>query len=132
MIGLKTGIRFDVGELRRRQERADRRFLFKAGAAVMRIARKLIRRGRRSAPAGHPPRTRRGLLRRAIRFSVEMPRRAVLIGPAYSIAGQAGKPHEHGGTYKGQTFPRRPFMGPALDQVQDNTARFWADAWRRA
>lgn len=132
MIGVIAKTDFRPTVLQRAQEKADRRFLFKAGAAVRTVAMRSIRTGRGKSAAGMPPKTRRGLLRRAIRFGVEFERRAVLIGPAYSVAGQAGKPHEHGGTYKKQTYPRRPFMGPALEQTQDKLPDVWADAWRRA
>lgn len=72
---------------------------------------------------GKPPHTHRGtFLRRAIRYAAD--KQGAVIGPVASLVGTAGQAHEFGGTYKGQDFPERPFMLPAL---LNNTDRFAAD-----
>jgi hypothetical protein len=83
-----------------------------AGAAIRKTAMELITKAKEPSEPGEPPHTRRGLFDRAMRFDAD--EFGATIGLAYSVAGEAGRPHEHGGEYKGQTFPQRPFMLPAL------------------
>lgn len=130
MIGVIAKTFFEPGALVRRKDRADRRFLFKAGAAVRTRARRKIRRSKKASSPGRPPRTRRGQLRRAIFFGVELEKKTVVIGPAYSRVGEAGKAHEHGGLYRGGDFPQRPFMGPAQQETQEKLPDIWADAFK--
>lgn len=77
-----------------------------------------------AAPAGQPPYTRRGRIRAAIRYAADAD--GAVIGAAASIAGTSGEPHEIGGTYKGDTFEQRPFMGPALERNIHQIAGDWA------
>lgn len=98
-------------------ERARKGSLQSVGYPIATIAKSKIQRSRRPSSPGQPPATRRGLLRRAIRYQVADDRRSVVIGPAYSMVGTAGQAHEFGGRYRGDTFPKRPFMGPALDEA---------------
>jgi len=99
-------------------ERARKGSLRSVGYLVSTIAKGNIRRSRKASRPGEPPSTRRGLLRRAIRYQVADDRRSVVIGPMYSMVGTAGEAHEHGGRYKGQTYPERPIMGPALEEAR--------------
>lgn len=98
-------------------ERSRRGNLNAVGYLISTIAKGLIKRGRQKSLPGQPPTTRRGLIRRAIRYEVAADRKSVVIGPASSLAGTAGQPHEHGGRYRGGRFPQRPFMGPALQEA---------------
>ena len=41
---------------------------------------------------------------------------AVVIGPSIDLLSTVGRPHEHAGSFRGETYPQRPFMGPALGQ----------------
>jgi hypothetical protein len=77
-----------------------------------------------AAPAGKPPYTKRGLIRRAIRYAAD--REGAVIGTIASQIGTAGSPHELGGEYKGATFEQRPFMLPALQQNLTRIAGDWA------
>jgi len=63
---------------------------------------------------GKPPFTRKGSLRRAIRFDANKLTGTAVIGPQFSLFGTAGHAHEFGGRFKENTYPERPFMGPAL------------------
>ena len=82
-----------------------------------------IRRAKhKAAPAGQPPYTQRGAVRRAIVFAAD--KTGAVIGPRESIIGTSASAHELGGTYKGARYPERPFMGPALVK---NAARFASD-----
>jgi phage gpG-like protein len=71
-----------------------------------------------SAP-GSPPHTRFGQLKRSIVYAAA--KGEAVIGPRFSIVGESATAHEFGGSYKGEDFPKRPFMGPALD---DNLTKF--------
>ena len=89
-----------------------------------------------SSPVGTPPHTHAGSTRKrktegalpaSILYDLEtaadswMPGpsfssepTAVVIGPSFALLGTAGKPHEHAGSFRGDSYPQRPFMGPAL------------------
>lgn len=74
------------------------------------------RKKRRRIPssAGSPPYTLRGKLPRAIQYAASGS--TAIIGPAYSVVGTGGEPHEHGGEYRGADYDERPFMRPSLEQ----------------
>jgi hypothetical protein len=54
----------------------------------------------------------------------------VVIGPDYQNVGQSGAAHEFGGHFRHENYPRRPFMGPALEKVKDRLPSFWAGSVR--
>lgn len=58
--------------------------------------------------------TKSGMLPGSILYDIERHPDAVVVGPSFAIVGESASPHEHGGEYKGQDYPERPFMGPAL------------------
>lgn len=66
---------------------------------------------------GRPPRTRQGALRRALVYAVDPSGESAIIGARYSRFSTAAKYHEFGGKRKASTFPPRPFMGPALEEI---------------
>jgi hypothetical protein len=94
-------------------------------ASIRRDAMKLVERDAEASQPGEPVHTRRGLFDRAMRFAYEPDKERGVVGLAFSIAGESGEPHEHGGEFKGQTYPARPFMQPALEM---NLSRF-ASSW---
>jgi len=96
-------------------ERIRDKGLRSAGFLVSSIMKRRIKRSRKPSKPGQTPHTKRGQLRRAIRYGMAYDKMSVVIGPKYSMFGPAGGAHEYGGRYKGQIFPRRPFAGPALD-----------------
>lgn len=87
------------------------------GYLVATAAKRLIQKSATASQPGQPPASRKGLLRRAIRYELAADKQSVVIGPAYTIVGTAGEAHEFGGRYRGATYPERPFMGPALQEV---------------
>lgn len=89
--------------------------LFHAAASISRAAKQSIKTGGTASP-GSPPRTKRGLLRRAIRFEVNRVEKSAVIGPIATAIEGAAAPHEFGGQYKKQEYPARPFMRPALER----------------
>lgn len=90
--------------------------LYHAAASIAKFAKASIRRSATASAAGRPPSTRRGLLKRAIRYDVDRAKQRVVIGPRESVVGGSASAHEFGKTYKGDQFEPRPFMGPALQK----------------
>lgn len=87
------------------------------GYLISSIAKEKIRKASRKSPPGDPPTTRRGLLKRSIRYELAADKMSVVVGPVASMVGTAGQAHEFGGRYRGADFPERPFMGPALEEA---------------
>jgi phage gpG-like protein len=58
-------------------------------------------------------------MKKAILYAVDKQREEAVIGPAEHLTGKVGGAHEHGGRHKKQRYPKRPFMGPALEAVAD-------------
>lgn len=96
-----------------------RKSIFAGAGLVRKIARNSIRRSDKASPPGKPPRTRRGAMKNAIAFAVETaegePAQRAIIGPAAMFVGPSGRAHEDGGEFRGETYPDRPFMRPALE-----------------
>ena len=108
---------------------AEFRNLGHAAASVRKDAVASIEPSDDPSPPGEPPHTRgkgkrRRVLPRAIRFAIADG--TAVIGPRASMIGQAAEPHEHGGTYRGQAFPRRPTMLPALQRAAPRIGSRWA------
>lgn len=126
-VDLKTGqfiafktearIQLRLQRITKAAQRAREGSLRSVGYLISNIAKQKIQRSKQKSQPGEPPTTRRGLLRKAIRYAVAANQKSVVVGPAYSEAGTAGEAHEHGGRYKGGIFPQRPFMGPALQEA---------------
>ena len=126
MIGMRSRSQFDVEAVRKRAEQGSFRSLSHAAAAIRLTARRSIRRSKSYSAPGTPPHTRRGLLRGAIVYGVEKYRDSAVIGPSYERVGTSAMAHEFGGRYRKETFPKRPFMGPALEKLTPRLAGFWA------
>ncbi len=115
--------------IRQKMNQASFESLGHAGAAIRLTARRSIRRSKRYAPPGSPPRTRHGQLRRAIVYAREG-NDHVLIGPGFAHVGPSAMAHEFGGRFRGGNFRKRPFMGPALSKNLPRLPRFWAGSIR--
>lgn len=77
----------------------------------------------RPSPAGTPVATRRGQAKRAILYAAD--KYGAVIGPSNRFVGTSMSAHEFGGEYKGEQYPRRPTMGPALERQTDRFAGSW-------
>lgn len=130
MFGMRTRTRFDRRAVERRAKDGSIRSLGHAAASLRLTARRSIRRRKGASPAGTPPHTRQGALRRAVLYSVEKDKQRALIGPSYDLVGPSAIAHEFGGRFRGDRYPRRPFMGPALEKVTPRLPRFWASSVR--
>lgn len=100
---LKAGF-FDRKAVADKVDATSRRVLSKFGAFVRTRARSSIRRREGTSPAGRPPYSQTGLLKRFIFFAYDRDRAAVVIGPArLNGTSDPGAPErlEHGGTKQG-------------------------------
>ncbi len=130
MIQAKAKIKTDNSKIRWAAKKANIRNLGHAGAAVRLIARHSIKKSPKKSPSGTPPNTRKGRMRNAIKYAVVKDKQSVVIGPDRQVAGTSGAAHEFGGKYKRERYDRRPFMGPALEQVKDRLPAMWAGSVR--
>jgi len=96
-----------------------------AAALVRMTARRSIRRRKGPSRPGKPPHTKRGLLKRAIAYAVTPDKQEAVIGPSFNVAGQFGAAHEHGGRFGRESFPLRPFMGPAMEKIRHRLPKQW-------
>jgi hypothetical protein len=101
-----------------------------AGAAIRLTARRSIRRNKKPSRKGTPPHTRKGQLKRSLRYSVNRDKGSVIIGPNYTMVGRSGMAHEFGGKYYGRDYPERSFMGPALKKMEKKIPKIWSDSVR--
>ena len=125
MIGFKVTVRDETQRVQAKARQASIESLGHAGAAVRLTARRSIRRRKKPSPPGRPPHTRRGQLRRSIAYALEKQRQRAVVGPQAALVGTSGKAHEFGGRYRRERYPRRSFMGPALEAITPRLPRFW-------
>lgn len=104
--------------VREAADRAARRAFAKAAFRIFRDAQASVERSAEPSAPGEPPHTRRGQLKRAIRYDAT--KDGAVIGPRKSMVGISATAHEFGGSYERERFPARPFMGPALERDLDN------------
>ncbi len=131
MIGVRVKTRMDGKRVVRAARSGSIKSLGHAGGALRMAAKRSIKRAKAESPEGTPPHTRKGQLRRAILYAVERSRQSVVVGPDFSIVGKAGTAHEFGGRFRGGRYPKRPFMGPALQKTKDRLPKMWAGSVRR-
>lgn len=112
--------------------RARSKVLGRQAGAVRLTARRSIRRRKKPSPRGRPPHTQTGNLRRSILYAV-LDEYSAVIGPAglgskSSSVGPSATAHEFGGEFRGDHYPQRPFMGPALAKITPKLPEHWRDA----
>jgi len=130
MVGVKARTRSEMNKVARKAKRANIENLGHAGGAIRLAAVRSVRKRKGPSPAGQPPHTHTRRLPRAIKYAVEKKRQVVVIGPDVESFGTAGKAHEHGGRFRGERYPKRPFMAPALEKTKDRLPKFWAGSVR--
>lgn len=121
-FALEAKIQLRLDRIRQAVDRAKAGSIRAAAYVVSTTAKGKIKTSAETSEPGQPPTTRRGLLRRAVQYAVTQDKSLAVIGPAFSVVGTAGQAHEFGGRYKGQSFPARPFMRPALEESLDQFA----------
>jgi len=130
MLGFTVRTKSEMPKVRAKARRANFTSLGQAGAAIRLTARRSIRRRKTASPAGQPPHTRKGQLKRAIGYAVEEQAKAVVVGPEAEAVGESGRAHEIGGLFRRERYPRRPFMRPALEKLRSRLPRMWANSVR--
>ena len=120
MFGVVTKIVNHMHKVREAAEKAARRAFAKSAYRIMQDAKASVERSATASAPGEPPHTRRGQLKRAIRYDAT--KDGAVIGPLASMVGVSAEAHEFGGSFRGSTFPERPFMGPALERDLDKFA----------
>jgi phage gpG-like protein len=130
MISAKVTTKKSFDKVKAKSQQGNFKSLGHAAASIRLIARRSIRRRQTAAMPGTPPNTRRGQLKRSIVYAVDKQRGIALIGPDFDVVGVAGKAHEFGGRFRRERYPKRPFMGPALEKVKDRLPPLWANSVR--
>lgn len=147
MIGFKLedakGMFFDRKAVMNAVDKGTRKVLSKFGAFVRTRAKSSIRKSKKAAPPGKPPRSHTGLLKRFIFFVFEPATRNVVIGPAKLNQKDSGAPEvlEKGGMSKVVRGSRRrrrvvrtaaiaarPYMGPAFEAEKKQLPALWANS----
>jgi hypothetical protein len=117
-------------EVAKRFRRAAYRSLERLGFLVRGTAQASITEEPGPSSAGSPPHTharqrtkkggrgRQGVLPGAILYALDKSDMSVIIGPSVERAGTVGAAFEHPGIkeFRGEGYPGRPFMGPALQK----------------
>jgi len=134
---------------------AKRKVLSKAGAFIRTAARTSIRKRKGSAPAGKPPHSHEGSLRRLILFGYDRHSDSVVVGPvgfknstAPSVleyggpatvtrrrGGRGGRGGRDGRSGRPESrtvkIASRPYMGPALERERPKLPLLWRNSVRR-
>lgn len=114
----------DFGRVQRAVDQAAFRNFGHAAASIRKDAQASIETSPEPSEPGTPPHTRRRKhLQRAIRFAAD--KEGGVVGPVYSVVGEAGAAHEHGETFRGDEFAERSYMGPALERALPRFASDW-------
>lgn len=121
-FAMEAKIQLRLERIQKAVQRAKAGSITAAAYVVATIAKGKIKTSQEKSQPGDPPATRRGLLRRAIRYAATQDKDLAVIGPAFPVVGTAGRAHEFGGRYKGSQYPERPFMRPALEESLDQFA----------
>lgn len=126
MFGMKIKTEDGTFRVKQAAERARYKNLGHAAASIRLIASRSIkfRKKKVASAPGAPPHTHAGkFLKRSIRFAAS--KRGAVIGPVASMVGRSGAAHELGGKYRGDEYPARPYMEPALEKAEPKFAGEW-------
>ncbi|MGD9128693.1 MAG: hypothetical protein PVH19_15055 [Planctomycetia bacterium] len=97
MVQLRAKTTFNRRKIEKHFKDKSIRSLGHAGGAINLTARRSIRRTKeKPSRPGTPPHTRRGQLKKALRYKVERHQEKVVIGPTRSGISTIGATHEHG------------------------------------
>ena len=125
---MRAEAEFDADGLVARVSRAASGVLRRMGAYVRAVARRKVQTSPDASRPGAPPHTRRGALRRGLLFGLEARGAGVVVGPSAAFVGTSAAAHEFGGGYRGERYPKRPLMGPALRDSIPHLAGMWENA----
>lgn len=126
MLSIKVETELHPENLAQAIDRAAFRNLGHAAATIRKDVAGSLLTAQGPSPPGRPPHTHKGaFLRRAIRFDNDKKAQEAVVGPMASVVGTVGEAHEKGTAYRGQQYPARPFMLPALERNRDRFAQEW-------
>ncbi|KKM83511.1 hypothetical protein LCGC14_1308670 [marine sediment metagenome] len=137
MFGIRAKTTFRKSGLKQAMDRVSYRAIKEALFDIRAFAMASIKSAPRgkSSPPGQPPHTRRsrkkggvkgrGRLPQSITYFADPDGLGGVVGPRFTIMGTAGGTLEFGGRRKGQEYPERPFMGPALRKVAPKLPWYW-------
>jgi len=131
MFGIEFKFTNNIPAVKTAADKASFRNITKTAFAIRRTSIESIVPSDEPSAAGTPVHTRiRGVIKsgknkgkkrlgqvaRAITYFADRSALDAVIGPRYSVVGGSMEPHEKGGEYKGERYPKRPTMTPALDK----------------
>jgi hypothetical protein len=131
MIGARVKIVNQTEQVAKRLRKSSVRLVGHAAASLRKRAIASIQPAEGASEPGQPPHTRPGKvsrktgkarpgqLQRAIVYAHDKQMNVAVIGPRASVVGETGAAHEFGGDFRGEDYPERPFMGPALDVTEE-------------
>ena len=134
---------FDRVTVIRAVDGAKRKVLSKAGAFIRTAAKTSIRKRKKSAPAGSPPHSHEGSLRRLILFGYDKAADSVVVGPVGFKKSTAPSVLEHGGetvvlsrrrgrlTSRKVKIAPRPYMAPAREKELPKLPLLWRNSIRK-
>ena len=96
-ISFRTRWSFNAKRVRKKAEDGSFKSLGRAAAWTRGVAKKSIKVSPTSSLPGSPPHSRRGQIKRSMRYAVERARASAVIGTTRSVMGRIGHTHEFGG-----------------------------------
>ena len=127
MLGFVTKVETNINRVLKAVDKDAYRNMGHAAASISKDAKSTLEKAEGPSAPGTPPHTHRGqFLKRAVRYAYDRKAQEAVIGPQFSTVGTAGAAHEFGGEYRGETYPERAFMFPALERNIDRFASDWA------
>ncbi len=106
-------------------QKANFKNLGHAAASLRKDAVASIQRSKGPSQPGQPVHTRKGLARRALLYAMSADKSSAVVGFSSSVIGRAMHAHEFGGEFRGQDYPERPVMTPALERAITRLAGEW-------
>jgi phage gpG-like protein len=94
---IRARVRFTPGQLKRKVNDATFRSLGQAAGTIRVTAKRSIRKRKKPSNPGSPPSSPTGMLRRVLRYEVDLEKKEAVIGPVNEIAGRIWNLHEFGG-----------------------------------
>lgn len=126
MINIVCKVFDDIDKVTEATKRGNLSALSKAAFSIFKEAQESIKVSGFASSAGSAPHSKAGQLKRSIKYSLDKENESAVIGPQFSLMGEAASAHEFGGTYHGEQYPQRPFMGPALQKNLDKIPTYWS------
>jgi phage gpG-like protein len=131
MIGAAVKIVNHTQTVVKQLQKESVRLVGHAAASLRKRAVESIKPAEGASEPGEPPHTRPGKvsrktgkarpgqLQRAIVYAHDKRANVAVIGPRASVVGESAAAHEFGGEFRGEDYPERPFMTPAVEETEE-------------